>query len=341
MKRFFIKLLALAIPFGILLIITYLNYESEKGDLIRIGYIPNSFPDYRNKFESELSRKISFDKLSSDSINREYDVLTIGDSFSEQGAAGYQNYLASIYGKSVLHLDNSLHSNPFQVLISLKNGGFFEEFKIKNVILEVVERHFIENFMQLKIDSSINYKSFNPVLKNNLGGEEMSQLSNRILKFPYYAINRKLYPKELVSLVYARKLKNKPFSVAENTLYFYHLDVANIALNNSMDKLQNINNVLNDFNNKLENSGVNLIVFPVPDKYHFYKDDLEDTDGFVKPLLFSNYAKLNKEYAFLDLLDAQENQEFNILDFYYYDDSHWSPEGSKVVAEQLVELVEN
>tara|TARA_R110002012_G_scaffold321984_1_gene553079 strand:- start:22036 stop:23061 length:1026 start_codon:yes stop_codon:yes gene_type:complete len=341
LKKFLINILIFIIPFGILWVITYFTYSTDKGDLIRIGYIPNLFPNYRDKFEKELSREIKFEKLSNNPIKREYDILTIGDSFSEQGAAGYQNLLASMHGKSVLHIDNSYHSNPFQALIALQNGDFFEEFKIKNVILEVVERHFIQNSMELKIDSSMNYNSFQPIKSKNVEDEEVDKVLNQLLKFPYFTLYRKIFPDKLISLVYARELKNNPFSLSDNTLYFYHLDVANIALNNSMDELENINSLLNDLNTDLDNSGTNLIVFPVPDKYHFYKDDLENTDGFDTPLLFSNFAKLQKEYAYVDLMDSKDKGELDMLDFYYYDDSHWSPEGAKEVTQQLVRVIDN
>ncbi|MEB2782419.1 hypothetical protein U3A58_18665 [Algoriphagus sp. C2-6-M1] len=329
----------MGLPFAILLLITNLNYEAERGDLIRIGYISDNFPDYRNQFKADLSKEIKYNRLTDNSEKKEYDILTIGDSFSEQGPAGYQNYLELTHGKSVLHIDYSLHNNPFQMLICLQNSNFFEEFKIKNVVLEVVERDFIGIAANLNRDSSLNYQSLKPILKNHIEPIKTSVISNRIFKFPYYLLYRNLYPEKLVSDVYARKLKNRVFSVESKILYFYYLDVINIMLNNSIDDLKFINNILNTIGKDLKNNGVNLIVLPVPDKYHFYKNDLEYQSEFESLLFFTNYSTLKKEYTVINLLDAKKDNKLNVIDFYYYDDSHWSPNGSMVVAEMIFDIL--
>lgn len=325
----------LGLPFGLLWLVTFLKYETDKGDLIRIGYISNSFPEYRSKFESELNKEIVFDRLSDEPSKRDYDVLTIGDSFSEQGAAGYQNYLEMLHGKSVLHIDQSFHNNPIQLLISLFNGGFFEEFKVNNVILEGVERHFISNSIHLKLDSSINFKQLKPKFQKKVDNYEFSLISNRIFKFPYYSIYRILFPESLVSDVYVRKLKRKRFSVDSNNLYFYHLDIKNINVNNYSGRVVSLNNVFNIIEKELKNLGVNLIVLPVPDKFHFYRDYLENPQEFEVPLFFNDFSKMTKNYEFVNLLDTEYNKDSNLMDFYYYDDSHWSPLGSKMVAKEL------
>lgn len=339
MKRFLLKIVILGLPFGILWLVTFLKYETNKGDLIRIGYIYNSFPEYRSKFE--LNREILFDRVSDLPTDREYDVLTIGDSFSELGATGYQNYLAAIHGKKVLHLDNSYHSNAFQALISLNNSGFFEEFKIKNVILEVVERHFVENSFQLNTDSVLNYSELKKHNNINLEFETETPVSNRILKFPYYSIKRFFHHDDLISKIYVRELKSKRFLDADNRLYFYYLDIENIYLNNSLGNLESLNKTLNNLNKSLENKFVNLILLPAPDKFHFYKNDLVGPSEFQGSLFFDNFSKIEKEYASLNLMDEILKNQVDIMDFYYYDDSHWSPIGNKYVAERLVELMDD
>ncbi|RTZ49905.1 hypothetical protein EJ377_07055 [Chryseobacterium arthrosphaerae] len=58
----------------------------------------------------------------SESKEKTYEILTIGDSFSEQGKSGYQNGLAHDF--SLLHIDRFISNNQIQTLIELCNGNF-------------------------------------------------------------------------------------------------------------------------------------------------------------------------------------------------------------------------
>lgn len=330
-----------AFPFLFLLLITSLYYETEKGDLIRTGYIPNFYPDYRNKFEAELDREILFDRISDGNISKEYDVLTIGDSFSEQGAAGYQNFLVAQNEISLLHVDYIYHTNPIQFLISLKNSNFFKEIKVKNVILQGVERHIVSSSVNLNYDSILDIKSLDSQSKNNFNLQDKKIVSNRIFKFPFSVFMRWVYPEKMISAVYSRKLSDKVFSVKDDKLYFYYLDISKIEVNNSLENVENLNSVLNKLNDDLNEDGVNLIFLPVPDKYNFYRDNLKNPTDFPTPQFFHLISKLNKSYKMVDLMELKRNKKLELLDFYYYDDSHWSPVGSELVARFLNDFVIN
>ena len=54
MKKFLLKTSCFVLPIFILGIYTYLNYNNNIGDLLRIGYIPDLYPNYKNIFTKEL-----------------------------------------------------------------------------------------------------------------------------------------------------------------------------------------------------------------------------------------------------------------------------------------------
>ena len=78
-----------------------------------------------------------------------YTVLTIGDSFSEQGRIDYKNYLTKKDSISVLHIDRFLNRNPIQTLHGLINGNVFDSLHIKYIVLQSVERHFVKRAIRL------------------------------------------------------------------------------------------------------------------------------------------------------------------------------------------------
>ena len=107
MKKFIIKALLFSWPIVFLFLFTLVFYVTNKGDLIRVGYIINK-GDYRSIFKNELEQAILFSKVSTINQNtpQKFTVLTIGDSFSEQFGFGYKNYLAK-KNISVLHSGQS------------------------------------------------------------------------------------------------------------------------------------------------------------------------------------------------------------------------------------------
>src|SRR6187401_465944 len=127
MKKFCKQLLIFIIPF-ILMVINYRNYEVSGGDLNRVGKISVE-EGYRRKFEKAYGRERKYLNLSETSLNKKdtFDILSIGDSFSQLGECGYQNYLATFYGMDILSIDGAYSlKNPTQDLISMVNGGVFD-----------------------------------------------------------------------------------------------------------------------------------------------------------------------------------------------------------------------
>ncbi|WP_278020214.1 hypothetical protein [Flavobacterium ginsengisoli] len=78
---------------------------------------------------------------------------------------------------------------------------------------------------------------------------------------------------------------------------------------------------------------------PAPDKYDLYYDYILDKTNFPKPLFFQYLGFLKKDYIYIDskrkLLDQLEVKK----DMYFYDDTHWSPVASKIIANEIDKVV--
>ena len=95
MKKFCLKTILFLLPIFLCFWLTDFLYTQKTGDLLRIGYLPNLFPKYRNQFEEDYRRPIVYQKFCQTENLKEFEILTIGDSFSEQNSYGYQNYARS------------------------------------------------------------------------------------------------------------------------------------------------------------------------------------------------------------------------------------------------------
>jgi len=349
MKKFVFKSLTFLSPVIILYIFTALFYQTGAGDLIRVGYIKFDL-NYRKVFSKEFEKGMHFTRLSecNDSISK-FDVLTIGDSFSEQDNYGYQNYLAENCGMDILHFDRFFQlnkmGNPFQILYGLLNGDLLNQIEIDYIILEATEKSII--FWGNNIDTTqiILYRDFVNLTKSknnriNKLGNNHKFLSDRIIKFPLFNLLYILDDNAYISGAYRVKTTEQLFSVDRNELIFSSGDLEHIELNNNFESVINLNKVLNNLANKLKSKGIKLLVMPAPDKYDIYYDYIADKKRYKKPLFFNHMEKIQKEYLYINpktILGDEISKKKK--DIYFYDDTHWSPWASQLVANELAKII--
>ena len=133
MKKLLYKTAFFVFPFFLLFLLSHKYYTSDKGDLLRLGYIADIYNyDYKEVFKSEINRKINYTLFSEINLKKgnTFTVFTIGDSFSEQGTIGYQNYLADDTTIKVLHYDRFLHENPIETLTGILNSNVLDNIKV-------------------------------------------------------------------------------------------------------------------------------------------------------------------------------------------------------------------
>lgn len=173
--------------------------------MLRVGYIVDLYPKYRDIFTKDYERRIFYDDISNIEIkdSNRYEVLTIGDSFTfGQGCIGYNNYINDCDDSIKLLNFNILKlKNPIQILYSLANGDFLKKSTIKYVILESVERDLPERVYDIDTNSVISIDDLskeieceNRYLKDSITKSQGSNSFNfpldRIIKFPLYNILR-------------------------------------------------------------------------------------------------------------------------------------------------------
>lgn len=350
MKRFLKISTLFILPIIILQVFTWLFYSTNKGDLLRMGYIYDKYPDYRNIFTKELQdQKILFNKISENPVRKKYKILTIGDSFSEQGAYGYQNYLSKNNNWGILNFDRSIQNtinnnlNQIEILLYLINGDFFNQYPVEFVILQNIERHFVSHSNNIIYDKSLNIADLNRIIldhnrkeKNKIESEKIKFPSESIFKFPFYTYQ--YFTKNDYSFenkVNKTKLNKSLFSPNINELLFYHVDLESLDENNDINQCKKLNDLLNLISMKLEKIGIKLIVLPSPDKYDFYFENIVNNSIYPKPLFFENMSSMEKNYIYINSKEVLRRKIDNVKDIYFYDDTHWTPKGSKFIAEEI------
>ena len=338
MSKFILRAAWFLCPIIALHLFTFKYYVTDKADLLKIGYIIDLYPHYHDLFEKEYQNKIRYTEISEQPEEKTYTVLTIGDSFSELEGCGYKNYLAQNNGITLLHINRTLSNNQIQTLYSLLNGDLFEQYHFKFVILQNIERHFIDNTEYVDPNKQLSCGEMMELykIKHTPTDDSYKFPSDRVLKFPYYTVQYYLQKSFLFNeKVYKAPLCCRLFSVDSKELLFYEKDLRAVVKNNKLENVHQLNNILNDLNDRLNKKGIKLIVLPAPDKYDAYYDYIVDKHLFPRPLFFEHFRTVSKKYICIDsktiLCEAIRHKK----DIYYYDDTHWSPWAARFVADAI------
>jgi hypothetical protein len=346
MRRLILKTTFFVAPFFLLHLLNVCFYKQFDGDLARIGYLYQD-PSPKSALSGRFSldkKYIAFSELTPET-NLNFDVMIIGDSFSEQDSLGYKNFLAH-ENISVLHVDRVKASNPIQILVELINGDFFDSVKINYVVLQSVEREFLPRCQEIDFHKSMSMDSLSSVIKNQkkLSSSEMYSkfFSETTLKAPLTNIQYYFYDKPEYSQTYkVSATSTNLFSNNPGDLLFLDQDIATIKYKNDSSLAANANNVLNTINSLLNKRNIKLIVLISPDKYDMYYRYISNNQRFKKPLFFTYYDSLVKDYHYVPSMKVLSNELQRKEDIYYYDDTHWSPVGAKIIAKEIKKIVDN
>lgn len=347
MKKFIVKTSLFVLPFAFLFAFSLLFYAFDKGDLLRLGYIIDLFPDYREQFQQENKKPVLYTKVSKLPAKRNYKFLTIGDSFSEQKAGGYQNYMAD--SATVLHYDRFLNYNPIQTLYALANGDFLDTFKIDYIVLENVERYFVQNNQSINVAHKTNWNDVRyaaeehnrKISEDKDNGTDHKFFSNQSLKFAYntflfFTKEEDFFNEE----VYKVKLNRKGFfSVNSNDLLFFKEDITALKNNNRKENITQLNSRLNELDSLLKVKGIRLIVLPSPDKFDIYYEHIENNTCYEQPRFFELFDREPKNYLYIRSKDCLQSAIKKKKDVYYYDDTHWSPVGARLIAKEILKVM--
>lgn len=339
MKKLILKTLLFTIPFLVLYSITYLFYVKEESpDLLRMGYIPDV--DMSSTAISSLKKNEKFELLSK-STKRDFKFLNIGDSFSDRGAIGYNSLLANNF--TVLQVDRFIADNQIQTLINMVNGDFFTNYKIDYVILQNVERHLIDNIEKVDLNGKITVHQIDSLIHNHHFNEDNHYdfFSKTTIKFPLNCM-KFFYEKNYLSngLVYNVETNdNTLFDNGSNKLLFFYKDLYRVEKNNVFQNAENLNKILNYISKKLLEKNIHLILLPAPDKYDMYYEYIANKENFIRPIFFSNFKKLEKQYIYIDSKEILSKKIKAQKEIYFFGDTHWSPAGAQIIADEITKVV--
>lgn len=346
MKKFILNTCVFVIPFFALYVFNVFNYSQRgaEGDLARMGYFYSN-PSPRSTIDSQYDLIKQYTLLSELDFTTKvkFDVMTIGDSFSEQDSLGYKNFLAS-NGTSVLHVDRFISgSNPIQTLVSLMNSGLFDSIQAEFVVLQSIERDLNDRTRSIDFDARLDLELLSTKVKHHKSvspNYNLQFFSDATLKMPLNNFQYSYTDKPVFSNTYQVKTTRRDlFSNSPDNLLFYKHDIRKLGAKNDSLRTLNSINVLDELSDLLSKRNIELIVLISPDKYDLYYPYIKDKSKFLAPTFFSTYEKAEKTYNNVDTYRVFSAKMSVEKDIYYYDDTHWSPVGGKIVVDEILKIM--
>ncbi len=333
MKRFVIKFLVVILLFFVP--VSYYAYcikPNMSGDIGTLGMIPFgkeygglNVPDYQRN--TALNCKV-VSVSSADSISR-FNVITIGDSFSQQREYGYQWKLSGLLGCPIANYFNR-ENNVFNRYMTLLNAGYINSGQ--TVIVESVERYLIYRLSDInfdnqsvgecvatesKIEGSDNsgqlflYRFFSWVrLKLNINNPTAHfDLSKKCFEHPHFGNRLYIYN-----------------SQDDGDLHFNDID--EVRWSKALENLQRLYEVS-------ESRGINLVVMIASDKYDAYQPWIVGEHSVNHTL-----ERIPIERFVFDTKPClQKAIDDDVLDVYKIGDTHWSVVGADIVADNLYKWI--
>ena len=337
MKKIIFKSSLFILPFFISYFASNILGSSNKGDLLRIGNLIDNTENYRDVFNSTIYNKTlytSFSELRKNDTTK-FDILTIGDSGSQQHVGGYQNYLEK-NGFKVLHYNKSV--NSLQILHNLITSKFLDSLNLKYILIESSERYFFNRLKHTFTKKSIYFVN-DKNSPTNSQNNHPSFFSSSIVGFPMFNLLHELDDNAYFSQVYKVKTSKPLFSCGNQDLLFLQEDLTFLEINNNINNLKHLNTVLNTLTERLKSRNIKLIVLPFPNKYSLYYDYIIDKKSYPKPMFFDYFSSLEKKYIYIDTNGILKRNILKKKDIYFYDDSHWSPIASEIIANEITKTL--
>jgi len=227
---------------------------------MRLGYMAY-FQDYDKKkvFKDVVLGKTFFKTLNDvnlDSVSS-FDVLTVGDSFSNLQDYSYENYLAYNSKRSVLNIDSYIMQNlvkpevgnPLEFLERLLDTDFFSKVKVRYVIVESVER---DNGLRGHLNSCLPIRLTNRTVstirdslytklheKQSASGSYLERAYKCDLNYFFRMFSDQGYKTK----VYSLPTKHDLFSYNSSKILFFADEIEHVNVNAQADRVTAFNTI--------------------------------------------------------------------------------------------------
>lgn len=333
MKRFLTKFIIVFVLLnGYLSWYAIKIYPNLSGDIGILGQIPFG-SEYTSRMDSIYpctSRHVK--NIYYDEINEteSQPIFTIGDSFSAQDTLGYQQFIGESWNKTIyniLHPDNTAE----ELFCQLLNSAKIPEGSI--VIVESVERSMIKRLNEVDIESTLPNTPITKLPEGKTDGK-MNLLSGAAAKLRL-ALG---YKKPVVQYSTTEDLFSHP--TIHNQLFLFNSTWDSYDFEKDGDLLfQSIQDksFLKAYENLAkmkqlaDSKNIKFLYLIVGDKYEVY-------DPFIKEKHPRNPTLDNcpEELWVINTKPLlQEKALHGTKDIFRINDTHWSPIGAKIVANEL------
>lgn len=320
MKRFLIAIVSpLRSPLLLLSIaLVYFLHISEDitGDIGKIGQIIFSKEyHYQGKFQSVPMSVMDWCDASDFKSKK---VVFLGDSFTKNI---YPNCLVSIIQKpSSKYFAYNIES-PEDTFVALCNANVEMP---DVVVLESVERDFV--FRLCNVDFSSNIKPKASVSK---------PVEEKQTDFSTFYRNQLIKNQAILNISLRDSLFICPRK--EKELYFYYDDIRFPKEEQIQAAISNLESLFQLAKKK------NICLFYVvaADKYDVYQEFAVE-NRFPEKTLLDDFSSHESNPYFVNTKHVLlKNARQGVKDLYYADDTHWSPIGAKIVAEEIAKRMDS
>ncbi len=337
MKKFLKKITYTLLPVWLLAVagvcyFTLIICPNVTGDIGRLAFIPFGH-EYDDNLEKNFPEEQVFTTVFDiDELrNAQCDVITIGDSFSERGRDGYQNYLA-LKGLKVVNAGRYLYYSPVTFAYEMMDLGVIDSTNASVLIVECVERAFDEFFT-----------GFNPkkeLVAASKGKEKLVGSPNEwsLLRVRDFIV----YNSGLMTPPIIKKQLNRDFFTSDHpsTLYFYVDDIKTINMSES--HIPTIRSTYQALLDKAREKHLTLVLLVPVDKYDLYQQYIVDnpypekaTNEKIKSIFNNDPHIVIAKDVLQPMVDRGEQ------DVYLYNDTHWSYKAAQVVADEVYERLQS
>lgn len=338
MKQFLIKISYTVFPMwlaviGLVCFYDFVIVPNMQGDLGGLGKIPMKL--YYEKgadtvvYENRISTIYKIETIKNDT----FDIITCGDSFSQLGLYGYQNYMSS-KGLSIINYFpyGPLRWNPFQAAFDLMNLGYIDSTNVNVLIIESVERSLLSRLQDLDFHH-IKLEERDEVINHSDGKNPLLEAKTYL----DFRLGLKENPVKHLEL-------NKPCFTGTHgqTLYFYCDDIADNGFSIPEDSYDMVKANVDSLFKKAFSKNIHLMILICPDKYDIYQDYIVN-NPYPKKTINEDFRRIvgNRQDIIIgkEILLPYINKE--MTDMYYFDDTHWSFKSAKLIADTLSSIYHN
>lgn len=331
MKKFLTKLSYTVLPLWLATmgLVAYFHLAVEPnihGELGSLGKMPFAPEVMNDTIAHKYYTDIEDERLLADTV---VDVLTIGDSFSQQGLGSYENFLA----RDGLRVANfHMNQNMFQTAYDMMNLGFVDSTHVKAIVVECVERYLVERATSLKMGNDAIAKSrigrANAMGGDNGGDSGASRVNWSLLEAKNYLMLRLGHPEPVKHCTLNRQLFNGPRG---KELYFYYEDLNRFHIGKEEQAVIAHNIAL--LNHKADSLGIAILYLVPPDKLDLYQDFIVD-NPYPRKTVNEDLSRcfptperlLPGKDVLLPLVKSGEK------DVYHLSSTHWSYASARRIA---------